>query len=118
MRVSTEARRTAICLLTGLAGVITISAAAGAGPVRASVALAHIYALGYVTGSLLLSPRDDRESMSLAVIRLLAGLFLASIAFLFSLLFALPWFTGPVVLFFAAVVVHRRSAFVLPRPLL
>jgi hypothetical protein len=114
--VSTEARRTVICLLTGLAGVIAISAAAGAGPIRASVALVLVYALGYVTGSLLLSPRDDRESVSLAVIRVLAGLLLASIAFLLSLLLALPWFAGPAVLFFAALLVHRRSAFVLPRP--
>jgi hypothetical protein len=114
--VSTEARRTVICLLTGLAGVIAIFASAGADPLRASIAIALVYSLGYVTGSLLLSPRDDRESMSLAVIRLLAGLLLASIAFLLSLLLALPWFTGPAVLFFAAVVVHRRSAFVLPRP--
>jgi hypothetical protein len=84
--------------------------------VRVAAALLLVYALGYVAGSLLLAPRHDRTSVSLAVVRLVAGLFLTAIAFLLSLLIAVPWYVGPVVVVTAAVAIHRRSALALCRP--
>jgi hypothetical protein len=89
---------------------------AGAGPWRGLAALALVYALGYVVGSLLVAPADDRRSLSLAVIRLIAGLLLATIGFLGSLLVVLPWFTGPALLFCAAIVLNGRAALAPPRP--
>ena len=85
-------------------------------PIRIAAALLLVFALGYAPGSLLLAPRDDRASLSLAVIRVLAGLFLTTVAFLLSLLLAVPWYIGPVVVLATAVAIHRRSSLALCRP--
>ncbi len=78
-------------------------------------ALAIVYLCGYVTGSLLVAPEHDRTKASLAVVRLLSGLFLSSIAFLLSLEFGLPWFVGPAAALAIALLHHRRRALLLPR---
>src|SRR5258708_346680 len=57
----------------------------GAALLSSVVALAIIYLCGYVTGGLLVPPRLDRDSVALGIVRLVAGLLLTSIAFLFSL---------------------------------
>ena len=112
-RVSTYGIAWLLIGLTLVAGIAIVSAA---NPIRIAAALLLVYALGYVPGSLLLAPRDDRASLSLAVVRLLAGLFLTTVAFLLSLLLAVPWYIGPVVVVAAAVAIQRRSALALCRP--
>jgi hypothetical protein len=93
---------------------IAVWAYAGAGLIQSIAALAIVYGIGYVTGSLLVDPRHDRTRLSLAVVRLIAGCLLTSIAFLLSLELSLPWFAGPVVLWAIAVIRHRHTAFVPP----
>jgi hypothetical protein len=83
---------------------------------QAAAALAAVYLFGYATGSLLVDRRDDRATLSWAVIRLIAGLLLTTVSFFLSLLLSLPWFTGPLALCAAAVVLRRWDAFALPRP--
>ena len=87
----------------------------GSGIALALLALAAVYALGYVTGSLLVDRGDDRAPLSWAVIRLISGLLLSTIGFFLSLVLSLPWFVGPIGLFAAAVTLRRRAAFSLPR---
>jgi hypothetical protein len=85
-------------------------------PLALVAALAAVYACGYVAGSLLVDRRDDRTSLSWAIIRLIAGLLLTTISFFLSLLCSLPWFVGPAVVLVVAVARRRKSAFALPRP--
>jgi hypothetical protein len=106
--------------LAGAAAAAAMSWFAGASLVRSAAALVIIYACGYVTGSLLVAPRPGRTApdgmtLSLGIVRLLAGLFLTSVGFLLSLQSPLPWFTGPVALLAIAVWRHGRAAFVPPR---
>ena len=82
--------------------------------IRWLAALAIVYGAGYVTGSLLIDPKHDRASVSLGIVRLLAGLLLTAIGFLLSLELTIPWFVGPVALFALALVVHRRAALLPP----
>jgi hypothetical protein len=108
---------TAIVTVGLLAGVVTaVTMSSFAGVARSAAALVLVYAFGYVTGSLLVEPRSDRASLSLGTVRLVAGLFLTSIAFLLCLRLSLPWIAGPAGLFALAVILHRRAAFVPPRP--
>ena len=79
-------------------------------------ALVAVYAFGYVAGSLLVDRRDDRASLSWAIIRLTAGLLLTTVSFFLSLLLSLPWFTGPAAVLVVAVARGRWNALSLPRP--
>ena len=79
-------------------------------------ALLAVYAFGYVAGSLLVDGRDDRASLSWAIIRLTAGLLLTTVSFFLSLLLSLPWFAGPAAVLVVAVARGRWSALSLPRP--
>ena len=101
-------------MLLASASVVAALVAAGASLAHACLALGVVYAFGFVTGSLLVEPRDERATLALAVVRLAAGLLLSTISFILSLLLSLPWCTGPIALFSAAVVAHRRAAFALP----
>lgn len=80
-----------------------------------AVALALVYASGYVGGSLLVAPADDRANLPLAVVRLLAGLHLASIAFLLCLVLSIPAWAGVISPIALALVVHRAAALIPPR---
>jgi hypothetical protein len=114
MRVDPSLRATTAVLLLALAGAAATSWMAGANLARVGVALAVVYVLGSATGSLLVDPRDDRATLSLVVVRMVAGLFLATIGFFLSLLLSLPWFSGPVALLLAAVVLRGRAALIPP----
>lgn len=105
-------------LVAGLASVGAISVFAGAGVVQLTAALAAVYVLGYGTGALLVHPQDDRATLSLAIVRLVAGLLLSTVAFFLSLLLPLPWFAGPVAVCSVAVVLHRRAVLAPPHPTL
>jgi hypothetical protein len=83
---------------------------------RVIAAAIVVYATGYVTGALLVSPSDDRRSLALAIVRLTAGLLLTTIAFLASLVVSLPWLTGPVLVLVVALAVHRGKGLALPTP--
>jgi hypothetical protein len=80
-----------------------------------AAALALIYACGYVGGALLVVPADDRASLPLAMVRLLAGLHLASIAFLLCLVLSIPVWTGLIAPIALALVAHRGAALMPPR---
>jgi hypothetical protein len=90
------------------------SCSIGAVGVQSLAALAIVYGAGYVTGSLLIDPKHDRASLSLAIVRLLAGLLLTAIGFLLSLELTIPWYVGPIALFAIALAVHRREALLPP----
>ena len=96
-------------LVAGLASVGAISVFAGAGVVQVTAALAVVYVLGYGTGALLVHPQDDRDTLSLAIVRLVAGLLLSTVAFFLSLLLPLPWFAGPVAVCSGAFPISRSS---------
>ena len=106
----------AIFPAAGLAGAAAVSLIGGAGFGRSALAWLVVYASGYVTGALLVDPEDDFESLSLAVIRLLSGLFLSTIGFLLSLVLTLPWFAGPAGLLALAVIRKGPVALAPPRP--
>jgi hypothetical protein len=107
---------TVLFLAVAFASVIAgMSWWAGAGLLESATALAMVYGAGYVTGALLAPPATDRRSLSLAIVRLVAGLLLTAIVFLFSLLLSLPWFAGPVAAFALAVIVHGRAALAPPQ---
>ena len=76
----------------------------------AATALVAVYVLGYVSGALLVSP-EDRPSLPWTVIRVITGLLLSTLAFLLSLVLAIPWFIGPIVVVAAALARHRWTAF-------
>lgn len=97
-----------------IAAAVAISSYAGAELIRSIFALAIVYCVGYVTGSLLVHPTHSRASLSVGVVRLIAGCLLTAIAFLLSLRLSLPWFSGPIGLLALAVIYHRREAFVPP----
>jgi hypothetical protein len=91
--------------------------------------LLSVYLLGWVVGALLVDSRfvpaeavhkgdqpGARSVISWAVVRLIAGLLLSALAFLLSLVLALPWFVGPATALGAAVAIHGRLAFAVPRP--
>lgn len=77
-------------------------------PVLAAIGL--VYVCGYVTGANVLKPIHDRTSLALAGVRLMAGLFLSSLVFLWALLFSLPWWVGPAVVAVAAMLRSGPSA--------
>jgi hypothetical protein len=85
---------------------------------EAAAAAGFVYTCGYAAGSLLVAPSTDRASLSLAIVRLVAGLMLTSISFLLSLVVGFPWFTGPVLVLVTAAVSHQGRAFLPPRPAL
>ena len=97
-----------------VASVVVLLSYAGAELIRSILAVAIVYGIGYVTGSLLIDPKHDRASLALGIVRLIAGCLITSIAFLLSLELSLPWFSGPIGLFALAVICHRRQAFVPP----
>jgi len=113
--VSTGIRDSFVLLLVALTAAAGTSIAGGASPLQSALAIGLVFTLGYVAGALVLPPPPERESISLAVVRCVAGLFLSTVAFLFSLLLQLPWFVGPAAAFAAAVIGCRRSAFLPPR---
>lgn len=78
-------------------------------------ALVVIYAIGYVSGALLIAPGEDRPPLGLGVVRLVSGLFLSATAFLLSLAVGIPWFVGPGVLLACALWRHRTKALIAPR---
>jgi hypothetical protein len=82
--------------------------------VHVAAALAAVYLLGYVTGSLLVERRAGDDSIAWTIIRLLAGLLLSTIAFFVSLRLSMPWYVGPAVVMTAAVAMRGRAAFVVP----
>jgi hypothetical protein len=102
-------------LSAGVAVAAAMSWFAGASLARSAAALVIVYLCGYVTGSLLVEPRPDRTTLSLGVVRALAGLLLTSIGFLLSLQSPLPWFSAPIALLAIAVHCHGRAACVPPR---
>ena len=81
----------------------------GAGIMGIFAALASVYALGYVPGSLLIDPRE-RQHGAAVVVRTIVGLLLSSIFFLAALLLGMPWFAGPAVGLVAAVIAYRWDA--------
>ena len=105
-----------IALLAGIVIAGVMSSLAGADVTRSTVAVAIVYACGYVTGSLLVEPRNDRASLSLAILRLVAGVLLTAVAFLLSVQLSLLWFSGPAGLFALAILIHGRAALAPPRP--
>ena len=105
-----------IGLLTGVVTAVAMSSFAGTELARSAAAVVIVYVCGYVTGSLLVEPRNDRMSLPLGIVRLVAGLLLTSIAFLLSVQLPLPWFSGPAGLFALAMIRHGRAAFVPPGP--
>ncbi len=81
--------------------------------VASIAALLLVYLAGYVTGSLLVRPTADR-TLSFALVRTVAGLFLSATALLLSLRLTLPWFVVPLAVFLLAVALGRGSAFTPP----
>jgi hypothetical protein len=94
---------------------VAMAAIPGVHLANAAIALTVTCAMGYVTGALLLDPRAGPPTLSVGMVRVVAGLQLTTIAFLLSLLFFLPWFTFPAGLLVAAIVLRGRSAFAPPR---
>jgi hypothetical protein len=113
--VGTDTRSSIVFSLAGLFVSAGIAYIASADPVRSAGAVALVYALGYVPGALLLPPPPGGESLSLTLLRLVAGLFLSTLTFLFSLVLGLPWFAGPGVVFATAIVARRWAALLPPR---
>jgi len=83
--------------------------------IAALTAIVVVYFAGYVTGALLVRPSDERLSLSFAVVRLVAGLFVTSTGFLLSLAVGVPWAAGPILELLLALVIYRQRALVLPR---
>jgi hypothetical protein len=104
--VSGPAIATAIGI--GALTTVAITSFAGAPPVSVAGALIVLYVGGHVVGSLLV---PCAYSVSLAVIRTVAGLLLAATGFLFSLVLLIPWWVGPVALVTGAIFVRRGTAF-------
>ena len=105
-------------LLAGALAAVVIAHRTGCPLARAAVAVGILYLSGYVAGALLVRPTDDRTSLSLACIRLVAGLFVSAVAFLGSLELSLPWWVGPAALVAGALWRSGASALVPPRPTL
>jgi len=80
-----------------------------------AVAGGVVYLFGYVMGSFLVPPRDADRGLATAVVRTVAGLLLSVLAFFLCLRFSIPWAVGPTALLLTAVLLYRRSAFLLPR---
>jgi hypothetical protein len=74
------------------------------------LAVASLYFFGHVAGRLLVAPREGRTPLSWAVIRVVAGLLLSTIAFFLSLVLALSWIVGPLAVAGIALACHRRRA--------
>ncbi|MEQ1757425.1 MAG: hypothetical protein ABL986_03840 [Vicinamibacterales bacterium] len=74
-------------------------------------ALLILYSCGYVTGALFVGSEGQRQTLAVAMVRLIAGLMLSSVGFLLSLELRAPWYSVPTVLFVAAASIHRRAAF-------
>jgi hypothetical protein len=106
---------TAAALVAGIVATGGMASLAGARPVSAAGALAALYALGYVTGSLLVGRVDKELGLSLATIRTIAGFLLSTVAFLLSLALSLPWFAGPAALLAFTLYIRGTRALVLPR---
>ena len=68
LRAVLRVQGTATGMLLASASVVAALVDAGA-----SLALGVVYAFGFVTGSLLVEPRDERATLALAVVRLAAG---------------------------------------------
>jgi len=83
--------------------------------IAVALALVLVFAGGYAAGALLIDPRHDRASLSLALVRLMAGLLLLSLTFLLSLLLRLPWWAGPTAVVAAALAAHRGHGLAPPR---
>ena len=83
---------------------------------RAAVALAIVYAFGYVSGSILVDPRHDRTSLAIGIVRLIAGLLLTTVVFLLCLALGVPWFSGPFGVLMIAVALNGRRALAPPAP--
>lgn len=94
------------------AGMVAL---AGAPPGPALASVLCVYVCGYVVGALLIRRGTRRPGVSLAVVRTVAGLLLSTVAFLLSLVLALPWFTLPAFLIAGVIVVRRGEAFALPQ---
>lgn len=107
-------RTPAAIVLAAIIGALAMSSFAHTGATQAAASLVAVYLFGYVTGSLLVDWRDDAAPLSWALVRLIAGLLVATISFLLSLVFSLPWFAGPLVTLVCAVAMRRSSAFLLP----
>jgi hypothetical protein len=78
------------------------------------VALAVVYLFGFVTGSLLVASDGARATLPWTIIRTVAGLLLAGVAFLLSLVLTLPWWVGPVLSTVLAIALGGRAALVVP----
>jgi hypothetical protein len=77
-------------------------------------ALVTLYFIGYVAGAWLVPPVPGRPGMALAVVRLVAGLFLSTTLFMLSLAAGVPWWSGPGVVVVAALGIYRMSALAPP----
>jgi hypothetical protein len=106
-----SARMTAAAILAAAVVAMAMTSFAGASFWSAVAALIAVYVAGYVGGALLVRGRED---LSLAVIRTVAGLLLAAVAFLLSLVLSLPWWLLPVALVAATVWLRGRDAFLWP----
>ena len=103
---------TAAAILGCALVTVAMTLLAGASLWPAAGAMVALYVCGYVVGALLVDPVDG---LSFAVIRIIAGLLLTTIAFLLSLVVSLPWFLGPALVVAAAVWLRGRSAFLWPQ---
>lgn len=103
-------------VLAGLIVAVAIAVVGSTDLVRSALAVGLVYVLGYVPGALLLAPAREADSLVLALLRLVAGLFLSTLAFLLSLAGGVPWYVGPGVVFAATIAVRRRAALLPPRP--
>ena len=115
LAVSNDWRTPTVVIVSGAVGALGLSWFANSGLAQVVANLVALYLLGYVTGSLLVDWRDEAAPLSWALVRSIAGLLLATISFVVSLVFSLPWFVGPIATLACAVAARRSSAFLLPR---
>jgi hypothetical protein len=98
-----------------VAGAAAMALIGGTSFVRATAACGVVYLLGYVTGALLVPPRDDDTTLALGIIRTLAGLLLSTLGLFLCLRLSVLWVIGPAALLLIAAIVYGRAAFTPPR---
>src|SRR5688572_19113491 len=82
-------------LVAGIAWAAAIAFVGGTGFMRAAAACGLACVLGYVTGALLLPPKDEDTTLAIGIVRTVAGLLLSALGFLLCLRLSLPWAIGP-----------------------
>lgn len=99
-----------------IAWVAAMALIGGTSVVWAAAACGVVYLFGYVTGALLVPPRDDDTALSTGLIRTIVGLLLSTLGFFLCLRLSVPWVIGPAALVVAGAMVYGRAAFAPPRP--